>query len=125
MQTQITRICKTVLTLGAAIQLISSVTYYVNIQMLVISTARGGSRGCPWCPDTRPLLTVPFLKRTYFQNMLLLAEQDASPLMIFEQRCAILINFRIKFNLITVLASYLKIYYGPLAQPPFSCPCGL
>jgi len=32
--------------------------------------------------------------------MLFLAEQDVSRLMIFEQRCALLINFRIKFNLI-------------------------
>ena len=32
--------------------------------------------------------------------MLFLAEQGASRLMIFEQRCALLINFRIKFNLI-------------------------
>jgi len=45
-------------------------------------------------------LGCPSLKTTYFQNMLFLAEQGASQLMIFEQRRALLINFRIKFNLI-------------------------
>ena len=49
-------------------------------------------------------LGCPVLKRTYFQNMLFLAEQGASRLMIFEQRCAFLINFRIKFNLIFACA---------------------
>jgi len=36
--------------------------------------------GCPGCPDTRPFVWAPFLKRTYFENMPLrfLAEQGAS-----------------------------------------------
>jgi len=29
---------------------------------------RGGSTRCPGCPDTRPLIRCPFLKRKYFQN---------------------------------------------------------
>ena len=54
---------------------------------------------CPGCPDTRPLLRVPFFEKNIFKT-LFLAEQGASGLMIFDQRCALLINFRIKFNLI-------------------------
>jgi len=44
---------------------------------------------------------VPFFEKNIFKT-LFLAEQGASGLMIFEQRCAllILINFCIKFNLI-------------------------
>jgi len=45
---------------------------------------------------------VPFFekKKNIFSKHAVLAEQGASRLMMFEQRCALLINFRIKFNLI-------------------------
>jgi len=31
--------------------------------------ARGGCRGCPGCPDTRPFDTVPFLKKNIFKTL--------------------------------------------------------
>ena len=32
----------------------------------VIRALRGGSRGCPGCPDTRPFDTVPFFEKNIF-----------------------------------------------------------
>ena len=55
---------------------------YLSIHVELMSSAQrsGGSSGCPGCPDTRPFVQVPFLKRTYFEKMSLrfLAEQGAS-----------------------------------------------
>jgi len=41
---------------------------FISSMCSILHSFRGGSRGCPGCPDTRPFDTVPFLKRTYFQN---------------------------------------------------------
>jgi len=52
--------------------------------------------------------------------MLFLAEQGASRLMIGEQRCALLINFRIKFNLIFAGAPSIRSLVAVLSMLLFS-----
>ena len=74
--------------------------------------------GCPGCPDTCPLLRVPFFEKNIFKT-LFLTEQDASRLMIFERRCVLLINFRIKFNLIL---SFLSLWTIEIVSPAKSTP---
>jgi len=52
--------------------------------------------------------------------MLFIAEQDAARLMIFEQRCALLIDFRIKFNLIFVGAPSIRSLVAVLSMLLFN-----
>jgi len=52
-------------------------THFRTLQLI----CRGGSRGCPGCPDTRPLLRMPFFENNIFSKHVL-AKQGASQLNI-------------------------------------------
>ena len=73
-----------------------------------MTDSRGGSRGVQGVRTPALCLGCPFLKSTFSKHVL--AEQGASRLMILEQRCALLINFRIKFKFNLIFAGAPSIH---------------